>query len=31
MAAEQSIVFFVVFALWFVRFLAEEERREEVA
>ncbi len=31
MAAEQSIVFFVVFVLWFVRFLAEEERREEVA
>jgi putative membrane protein len=31
MAAEQSIVFFVVFVFWFVRFLAEEERREEVA
>jgi putative membrane protein len=25
MAAEQSIVFFVVFALWFLRFLAEQE------
>jgi cytochrome c oxidase assembly factor CtaG len=31
MAGEQSIVFFVVFAFWFVRFLAEEERRDEVA
>jgi cytochrome c oxidase assembly factor CtaG len=31
MAAEQSLVFFVVFALWFVRFLAEQERLEEVA
>ena len=29
MAAEQSIVFFVVFALWFTRFLAEQERVEE--
>jgi cytochrome c oxidase assembly factor CtaG len=29
MAAEQSIVFFVVFALWFTRFLAEQERIEE--
>jgi putative membrane protein len=31
MAGEQSVVFFVVFAYWFLRFLAEEERREEVA
>jgi cytochrome c oxidase assembly factor CtaG len=31
MAAEQSLVFFVVFALWFTRFLAEQERLEEVA
>ena len=31
MAGEQSLVFFVVFVFWFVRFLAEEERREEVA
>jgi cytochrome c oxidase assembly factor CtaG len=31
MAGEQSIVFFVVFAYWFARFLAEEERLEEVA
>lgn len=29
MAAEQSIVFFVVFGFWFLRFLAEEERREK--
>jgi cytochrome c oxidase assembly factor CtaG len=29
MAAEQSIVFFVVCALWFTRFLAEQERVEE--
>jgi putative membrane protein len=29
MAAEQSIVFFVVFALWFMRFLAEQERVED--
>jgi cytochrome c oxidase assembly factor CtaG len=26
MAAEQSIVFFAVFAFWFVRFLAAEDR-----
>jgi len=31
MAGEQSVVFFVVFALWFTRFLAEQERPEEVA
>ena len=31
MAAEQSIVFFAVFAFWFFRFLAEQERIEEVA
>jgi cytochrome c oxidase assembly factor CtaG len=31
MAGEQSLVFFVVFAYWFVRFLAEQERLEEVA
>ena len=31
MAGEQSVVFFVVFALWFIRFLAEQERLEEVA
>jgi cytochrome c oxidase assembly factor CtaG len=31
MAGEQSLVFFVVFAFWFVRFLAEQERLEEVA
>ena len=29
MAAEQSIVFFVVFAYWFLRFLSEQERVEE--
>ena len=28
MAGEQSLVFFVVFAFWFLRFLAEEERRQ---
>ena len=31
MAGEQSIVFFAVFAYWFVRFLGEQERLEEVA
>lgn len=31
MAGEQSIVFFAVFAYWFARFLAEQERLEEVA
>jgi putative membrane protein len=31
MAAEQSVVFFVVFAYWFLRFLSEQERVEEVA
>ncbi len=29
MAAEQSVVFFVVFAYWFLRFLAEQELEEE--
>ena len=29
MAAEQSVVFFAVFAYWFLRFLAEQERMEE--
>ena len=29
MAAEQSVVFFAVFAYWFLRFLAEQERIEE--
>ena len=31
MAAEQSLVFFAVFAYWFLRFLSEQERVEEVA
>ena len=31
MAGEQSVVFFFVFAYWFLRFLAEQERVEEVA
>ncbi len=30
MALEQAVVFFAVFAYWFFRFLAEEERREDV-
>jgi putative membrane protein len=30
MALEQAVVFFAIFAFWFVRFLAEEERREEI-
>ena len=30
MAFEQAVVFFAVFAYWFFRFLAEEERREDV-
>jgi cytochrome c oxidase assembly factor CtaG len=30
MALEQAAVFFAVFAYWFFRFLAEEERREDV-
>ena len=30
MAVEQAVVFFAVFAYWFVRFLAEEERRADV-
>ena len=29
MAVEQAVVFFAVFAYWFVRFLAEEERRAD--
>lgn len=29
MAAEQALVFFVVCGFWFLRFLSEEERREE--
>jgi cytochrome c oxidase assembly factor CtaG len=29
MAVEQATVFFAVFAFWFFRFLAEEERRED--
>jgi putative membrane protein len=31
MAGEQSIVFFVVFAYWFLRFLAEQEQAEELS
>jgi putative membrane protein len=31
MAGEQSVVFFVVFAYWFLRFLSEQEHVEEVA
>jgi cytochrome c oxidase assembly factor CtaG len=31
MAGEQSVVFFAVFAFWFLRFLAEQERLEEGA
>ena len=31
MAAEQSVVFFAVFAYWFLRFLSEQERLEEEA
>jgi cytochrome c oxidase assembly factor CtaG len=31
MAGEQSIVFFAVFAYWFLRFLSEQEKLEEVA
>jgi hypothetical protein len=30
MSLEQAVVFFAVFAYFFVRFLAEEERREDV-
>jgi putative membrane protein len=30
MALEQAVVFFAVFAFWFLRFLAEEEAREDV-
>jgi putative membrane protein len=31
MAAEQSVVFFAVFAYWFLRFLSEQERLEDEA
>jgi len=30
MAVEQASVFFAVFAVFFLRFLGEEERREDV-
>ena len=30
MAVEQATVFFTVFVFWFLRFFAEEERREEI-
>ena len=30
MAVEQAVVFFAVFAFWFLRFLAEEERRADI-
>jgi putative membrane protein len=30
MAVEQAIVFFAVFAFWFLRFFAEEEAREDI-
>jgi cytochrome c oxidase assembly factor CtaG len=30
MVVEQAVVFFAVFALWFFRFFAEEERREQL-
>jgi putative membrane protein len=30
MTVEQAVVFFLVFAYWFFRFLGEEERREDV-
>ncbi len=30
MAVEQAVVFFAVFVYWFFRFLADEERREDV-
>jgi putative membrane protein len=30
MAFEQAVVFFAVFAFWFARFFAEEERKEEI-
>jgi putative membrane protein len=30
MSVEQALVFFAVFAFWFFRFLAEEDRREDV-
>jgi putative membrane protein len=30
MSVEQAIVFFAVFAYWFARFLAEEDRREDI-
>ena len=30
MAFEQAVVFFAVFAFFFLRFLAEEERKEDL-
>jgi hypothetical protein len=30
MVLEQAVVFFTVFAWWFLRFFAEEERRDEI-
>ena len=30
MALEQAVVFFAVFAFWFARFFADEDRREEI-
>jgi putative membrane protein len=30
MALEQAVVFFAIFAFWFLRFFEEEERREEI-
>jgi hypothetical protein len=30
MALEQALVFFAVFAFWFARFFAEEDRREDI-
>ena len=30
MAFEQAVVFFAVFAFFFVRFLADEERKEDL-
>jgi hypothetical protein len=29
MASEQAIVFFAIFAFWFLRFLGEQERSED--
>ena len=30
MSFEQAVVFFAVFAYWFLRFLAEEDRRADL-